>query len=66
MAAKAVDDDEDIFGDAGTNYTPELPKSRAANRAASVPPVGSYFDKKDDMADLSAPAKAGQPDSRQA
>lgn len=65
-AAMPVDDDEDIFGDAGTNYTPELPKSKAANRAASVPPAGSYFDEKDEMADMPAPAKAGQPDSRQA
>ncbi|CAL5227428.1 g10390 [Coccomyxa viridis] len=56
--ARAVDDDDDIFGDAGTNYEPELPKSKASNEAAPAPAAGSYFDKKDEMADLPALPKA--------
>ncbi len=59
--ARAVDDDDDIFGDAGTNYEPELPKSKASNEAAPAPAAGSYFDKKDEMADLPALPKAGVP-----
>lgn len=61
--AKPVDDDDDIFGDVGTNYVPELPKSKAvdAAEAASAPAAGSYFEKKDEMADLPALPKAGTP-----
>ena len=58
-APKPVDDDDDIFGDAGTNYEPELPKSKASDEAAPAPAAGSYFDKKDEMADLPALPKAG-------
>ena len=63
-AAKPVDDDDDIFGDAGTNYEPELPKSKASNEATPAPAAGSYFDKKDEMADLPALPKAGMPQCR--
>ncbi len=58
-AAKPVDDDEDIFGDAGRNYEPELPASRASNGPAMAQASGSYFDKKDDMSDLPPLPKAG-------
>ena len=54
-----MDDDEDIFGDAGTNYTPELPVPKAANGHAPAPTAGSYFEKKDEMTDLPALPKAG-------
>ena len=56
---KPVDDDEDIFGDAGTNYTPKLPVPKAANGHAPAPSAGSYFDKEDEMTDLPALPKAG-------
>ena len=56
---KPVDDDEDIFGDAGTNYAPELPAPKAANGRAPAPTAGSYFEKKDEMTDLPALPKAG-------
>ena len=56
---KPVDDDEDIFGDAGTNYVPELPMPKAANGGAPAPTASSYFDKKDEMSDLPALPKAG-------
>lgn len=62
--AKPVDDDEDIFGDAGTNYTPELPKSKAGSAAVAAPApaaAGSYFESKDEMSDLPALPKSGQP-----
>ena len=55
----ADDDDDDIFGDAGTNYTPELPIPKAANGRAPAPTAGSYFEKKDEMTDLPALPKAG-------
>ena len=65
--AKPVNDNDDIFGDAGTNYVPELPKSKASDAAAAAPApaAGSYFDKKDEMADLPALPKAGTPECRQ-
>ena len=57
---KPVNDDEDIFGDAGTAYMPELPVPKAANGGgAPAPTAGSYFDKKDEMTDLPALPKAG-------
>lgn len=58
-AAKPVDDDEDIFGDAGTKYEPELPKNKASNGAAPASAPGSYFDKKGEIVDLPALPKAG-------
>ena len=58
-AAKPVDDDEDIFGDAGRNYEPELPASKANSGATTAPTSGSYFDRKDDMSDLPALPRAG-------
>ena len=54
-----MDDDEDIFGDAGRNYEPELPASKANSGAATAPASGSYFDKKDDLSDLPALPRAG-------
>ncbi|GBF92127.1 hypothetical protein Rsub_04474 [Raphidocelis subcapitata] len=56
--ARPVDDDEDIFGDAGTDYIPEMPAKKggaAAAAAAGGARDGSYFDRKDDMADLPPP-----------
>ena len=54
-----MDDDEDIFGDAGTHYEPQLPKDKASNGVEPAPAAGSYFDKKDEMTDLPALPKTG-------
>jgi len=61
---QAVDSDEDIFGDAGTDYVPEIPvkkRDAAAAAAAAAAAKGGYFDTRDDMADLPPPPPtAGQ------
>lgn len=56
-AVKPADEDEDIFGDAGKDYQPELPKKQNGQSAASR---GGYFEHKDDMTDLPALPKAGE------
>jgi IK cytokine len=55
-ANKPADEDEDIFGDAGKDYQPELPKVRDGKEPVAR---GSYFDQKDDMKDLPALPKQG-------
>ncbi len=61
-APRPTDEDEDIFGDAGKDYEPDLArKGGAANGGAApaAPPVRAYFDTKDDMRDLPALPKPG-------
>ncbi|GIL82638.1 hypothetical protein Vretimale_8239 [Volvox reticuliferus] len=56
-----VDDDDDIFGDAGTDYRPTNNKSSKAKEAAGRDQGGarradgSYFDSRDTMADIPMP-----------
>ena len=66
-AAKPVDEDEDIFGDAGKEYEPDLVRRDGGGNAAAAAPAqaqakGAYFSERDDMADLPALPKPGGPD----
>lgn len=57
-AVVADTEEDDIFGDAGKDYVPEIPdkqKRAQAAAGASQRPDGSYFDTKDDMSDLPPP-----------
>ncbi|KAL3154131.1 hypothetical protein ABBQ32_013660 [Trebouxia sp. C0010 RCD-2024] len=61
-AARVKASDDDIFGDAGTDYVCELPKSRSAASDQAASKDGSYFgsniDKMDDLPPLPQADKA--------
>lgn len=59
---KPVDEEEDIFGDAGKDYVLELPKERAAKAGqAAQKPAATYFDRADDLSDLPSLPTTGAP-----